>query len=78
MQQSGRASQLGFKPSGGIKTVQDAQKYIDLSAKIVGSDFINAAHFRIGASGIWNDIATILGAQASSTNPAAASQNSHY
>lgn len=78
LQQSGRASQLGFKPSGGIKTVQDAQKYIDLSAKIVGSDFINAAHFRIGASGIWNDIATILGAQASSTNPAAASQNPHY
>jgi deoxyribose-phosphate aldolase len=78
LQQSGRASQLGFKPSGGIKTVQDAQKYIDLTTKILGPDFVNAAHFRIGASGIWNDIATVLGAQSNTSTASSGSQNPHY
>lgn len=50
----------GFKASGGIRTVSDALDYIELARKIMGDNFITKAHFRFGASGIFNDIKSIL------------------
>lgn len=41
---------VGFKASGGIQTAEDAWSYYQLASKILGIDWVNATHFRIGAS----------------------------
>lgn len=47
---------VGFKASGGIKTLEDAKKYLSLAVSIMGPDWINAKHFRIGASSVLNNL----------------------
>lgn len=56
---------VGFKPSGGIRTVADAQTYIDLTRHAFGPDGLVPARFRIGASGLLNDIVSVLAGQGS-------------
>lgn len=56
-----RAQHLGFKPSGGLRTVLDVLPYLDLVQEVLGVDAVAPARFRIGASGLWNDIAQLLG-----------------
>ena len=52
--QSGK--KIGFKASGGIKTLYDAKTYLTLAQSIMGNDWINQSHFRIGASSLLNDL----------------------
>ena len=52
--QSGK--NVGFKASGGIKTLYDAKAYLTLAQVIMGKDWINQSHFRIGASSLLNDL----------------------
>jgi deoxyribose-phosphate aldolase len=52
---------VGFKPSGGIRTVADATLYIALTARHLGAQALTPARFRIGASGILADIEAVLG-----------------
>lgn len=52
--QSGK--NVGFKASGGIKTLYDAKAYLTLAQSIMGYDWINQSHFRIGASSLLNDL----------------------
>ena len=47
---------VGFKASGGIKTTEDAKKYLILANAILGSNWVNQKHFRIGASSVLNDL----------------------
>lgn len=47
---------VGFKASGGIKTLEDAKKYLSLAVAIMGPDWINTRHFRIGASSVLNNL----------------------
>jgi len=55
---------VGFKPAGGIRTVADAALYTALTAELLGADAVVPARFRIGASGLLNDIEAVLsGAQ---------------
>jgi deoxyribose-phosphate aldolase len=55
---------VGFKPAGGIRTVADAAVYTALTAELLGADAVAPARFRIGASGLLNDIEAVLsGAQ---------------
>ncbi|MFS4438488.1 deoxyribose-phosphate aldolase [Paracoccaceae bacterium GXU_MW_L88] len=43
----------GLKPSGGVKTVADAETYLGLCDEIMGDGWADdPAHFRIGASGV--------------------------
>lgn len=56
---------LGFKPAGGIKTVADAVVYMQLVEKHLGAAAVNPNRFRIGASGLLNDIAAVLAGRAS-------------
>lgn len=42
----------GFKPAGGIKTTEDAANYLDLCDRIMGPDWAEPQHFRIGASSV--------------------------
>lgn len=51
---------VGFKASGGIKTIDDAKKYLVLANAIMGPDWVSPRHFRIGASSLLtNLLATI-------------------
>lgn len=56
--EGGHAS-VGFKPAGGIRTVADAAAYIALTEQYLGR--VTPQRLRIGASGLLNDIETVLG-----------------
>lgn len=52
---------LSLKPSGGLKVVADVVPYMQIIEDNWGFSAINSIRFRIGASGIWNNIVeTIL------------------
>ena len=56
---------VGFKASGGIRSVADAALYVDLVERELGAAALLPARFRIGASALLNDIETVLGGSAS-------------
>lgn len=56
-----RGATVGFKVSGGVRTVADAQVYIDLVGQILGPQALGPARFRIGASGLLADVLAVLG-----------------
>ena len=47
---------VGFKPAGGIRTAKDSMLWLTLMLEELGSDWTKADLFRIGASGLLNDI----------------------
>ncbi len=51
---------VGFKASGGIRTVQDAIVYEALMLQYLGPQALNAKRFRIGASSLLGDIEAAL------------------
>ena len=55
------ANRVGFKVSGGIRTVQEAAAYIALCHEYLGPTALNPQRFRIGASSLLGDIRLILG-----------------
>jgi deoxyribose-phosphate aldolase len=52
---------VGFKPAGGIRTVADATRYMALVTESLGAEAVNPQRFRIGASGLLDDILAVLG-----------------
>jgi len=52
---------VGFKAAGGIRTVAQAKVYTDLAEQIMGPGYVHGRTFRIGASGLLDDILTTLG-----------------
>jgi deoxyribose-phosphate aldolase len=68
------AGRVGFKASGGIRTVADAQVYFDLVAGTLGAAALVPQRFRIGASGLLNDIEAVLGG----APPPPAAEPGHY
>ncbi len=56
---SGRRD-VGFKPAGGIRTVEDAASYLALADQIMGADWATSKTFRFGASGLLDDILAAL------------------
>ena len=54
-------ARVGFKAAGGIRTVADAHGYLDLVERHLGTAALCPQRFRIGASGLWTDIAATLG-----------------
>ncbi|CUS47700.1 MAG: deoxyribose-phosphate aldolase DeoC [Idiomarinaceae bacterium HL-53] len=57
--QSGK-DHVGFKPAGGIRTLEDAIEYMNLVVQHLGADQLHAARFRIGASSVRGDLAAVL------------------
>lgn len=51
---------VGFKPSGGISTVADADLYLRLAETIMGANWLMPSTFRFGASSLLDDIHTVL------------------
>lgn len=45
---------VGLKPSGGIRTVDDARRYLDLADRIMGPGWATPKTFRIGASSVYD------------------------
>jgi len=54
-------SRVGFKASGGIRTVTEAMTYFGLVARILGPDALRPERLRIGASSLLTDIEAVLG-----------------
>jgi deoxyribose-phosphate aldolase len=52
---------VGFKAAGGIRTVADGARYIELVEEVLGPAALAPARFRIGASALLNDIQRVLG-----------------
>ncbi|MBP7241584.1 deoxyribose-phosphate aldolase [Amaricoccus sp.] len=51
---------VGFKASGGVRTVEQAAEYIALADAILGAGWARPKHFRIGASGLLDAILATL------------------
>ena len=66
----GAASRVGFKASGGIRTVEEADTYFSLVSQILGPQALTPVRLRIGASSLLGDIEAILGG-AGAASPAA-------
>jgi deoxyribose-phosphate aldolase len=52
---------VGFKAAGGIRTVAQAKVYTDLAEQIMGPGYVDGRTFRVGASGLLDDILAALG-----------------
>lgn len=57
-------ARVGFKASGGIRSIADAAVYLDLIDAALGLSALTPARFRIGASGLLADIESVLGSEA--------------
>jgi len=51
---------VGFKPSGGIRTLDDAARYLGLADDIMGPSWASPATFRFGASGLLDALESVL------------------
>lgn len=43
---------VGFKAAGGVKDAPTASQYLQMARDIMGTDWVNTAHFRFGASSL--------------------------
>ena len=57
-----RSRHIGFKASGGIRTLEDAMAYLTLYEHKFGTGSASASNFRIGASGLFKELVAALGA----------------
>jgi deoxyribose-phosphate aldolase len=57
---SSARARVGFKASGGIRTVGGAAPYLDAVAQTLGAAALQPARFRIGASSLLADIEAVL------------------
>lgn len=53
-------TKVGFKAAGGVKTAADAMAYLTLAQEILGQGWIDAQHFRFGASSLLGNLLTQL------------------
>ena len=47
---------IGLKPAGGVRTWADAYPWIELVKRELGKDWLEPQLFRIGASGLLQDL----------------------
>jgi deoxyribose-phosphate aldolase len=52
--------QVGFKAAGGVRTAADASLYYTIVEEILGSEWLDPTLFRIGASGLANNLLTAI------------------
>ena len=57
---------VGFKASGGIRTVADAAAYTELARAILGDSALGPQRLRFGASGLLGDIERVLSGEGGS------------
>jgi deoxyribose-phosphate aldolase len=52
---------VGFKPAGGVKTVEDTILYLEIADRILGHNWVDRRHFRFGASSLLKNLLGHLG-----------------
>jgi deoxyribose-phosphate aldolase len=57
---AGAGRPVGLKPSGGIRTFDDAMAYIDLADSVLGGGWASPATFRFGASGLLDSLLAVI------------------
>ena len=57
---AGAGRPVGLKPSGGIRTFDDAMAYIDLADSVMGQGWARPATFRFGASGLLDSLLAVI------------------
>jgi len=65
-----RGGAVGFKVSGGVRSVADAALYIALVREMLGDAALQPARLRFGASGLLDDIARVLSGQSAGQHTA--------
>ncbi len=55
------AKKIGFKPSGGIRTIEQALSYLEIVKRVNGEAWIQPELFRIGASTLYDAVVAELG-----------------
>jgi deoxyribose-phosphate aldolase len=61
IQDLGVKDRVGFKAAGGVRSTEDASIYLDLADEIMGAGWIDARHFRFGASSLLGNLLKDLG-----------------
>lgn len=51
---------VGFKPSGGVRTPEEAVGYYCIVKEVLGENWLTNEYFRIGASGLANNLLTAI------------------
>lgn len=52
---------VGFKASGGVRTLREAQSYIEMAGDMLGFEWVRASHYRFGASSLLSNLLSELG-----------------
>jgi deoxyribose-phosphate aldolase len=60
---------VGFKAAGGIRTAEDAAKYLAIADEIFGPDWADKSHFRLGASSLLESVLRFLRKAGGRDNP---------
>lgn len=67
----GVASKVGFKPAGGVRTAEDAAEYLAMADDILGDQWVDARHYRFGASSLLTNLLNTLEVTKKTADPAA-------
>ncbi|WP_373236528.1 deoxyribose-phosphate aldolase [Cohaesibacter celericrescens] len=59
--ESGRP--VGFKPAGGVRSLEDAATYLTIAEKYMGADWATSDTFRFGASGVLDALVAAMEGQ---------------
>ncbi len=51
---------VGLKPSGGIRSFDDAMAYLDLADEVMGEGWATPSTFRYGASGVLDALLAVV------------------
>ena len=65
------ASSVGFKPAVGVRTAEDAADYLAMADEILGSQWVDARHYRFGASSLLTSLLNTLEVTDKTADPAA-------
>lgn len=57
-EQTGRM--VGFKPAGGVRTADEALAYYTIVKHVLGEKWLDNEYFRIGASGLANNLLSVI------------------
>lgn len=61
IKEQGVGERVGFKAAGGVRTADEAARYLQLADSIMGAGWADARHFRFGASGLLSSLLNTLG-----------------
>ncbi|CCN73433.1 deoxyribose-phosphate aldolase [Vibrio nigripulchritudo] len=67
----GVAETVGFKPAGGVRTAEDAAAYLAMADEILGDNWVDARHYRFGASSLLTNLLNTLEVTDETADPTA-------